>query len=228
MCANDMVMRTKQLVVLVAVAVALGNSERVVAQSKAPAGSTAPTSGATAVAPAPSTSGVGATTASPPPPDYVIGVDDVLSIVFWRENDLSTEVVVRPDGRISIPVINEVVALGLTPEQLRQTLLSAADKYVEDPHVSVVVKEIKSRRVFIMGQIGKGGPYPLVAPMTVMQLIALAGGLQEFAKEKDIVILRQDADGGQSTVRFNYRDVVNRKNLRQNIELKPGDTVIVP
>ena len=141
---------------------------------------------------------------------------------------MSTDVVVRPDGRISIPVINEVVAMGLTPEQLRQTLMSAAERYVEDPNVSVVVKEIKSRRVFIMGQIGKPGPYLLMGPTTVMQLIALAGGLQEFAKEKEIVILRKQPGTVETSVLFNYRDVVNRKNLRQNIELQPGDTVIVP
>jgi polysaccharide export outer membrane protein len=118
--------------------------------------------------------------------------------------------------------------LGLTPEQLRQRLTEVADRYVEDPNVSVVVKEIKSRRVFIMGQIAKAGPYSLMAPMTVMQLIALAGGLSEFAKEDEIVILRHDASGNQSTLQFNYRDVMKRKNLRQNIQLQPGDTVIVP
>jgi polysaccharide biosynthesis/export protein len=168
------------------------------------------------------------TATSPPPADYVIGPDDVLSIVFWRENDLSAEVVVRPDGKISLPVINDVVAMGLTPEQLRKALTEAAIRYVEDPNVSVVVKEIKSRRVFIMGQVSKAGPYSLMAPTTVMQLIALAGGLSEFAKQDEIVILRQEPDGTQASLQFNYRDVMKRKNLQQNIQLKPGDTVIVP
>lgn len=184
------------------------------------------TAAAQSVAP---TVATGAVTAAPvPPPDYVIGADDVLSIVFWRESDMSADVVVRPDGRISIPVVNDVVAMGLTPEQLRQRLTTEASRYVEDPNVSVVVKEIKSRRVFIMGQVAKAGPYPLMAPLTVMQLIALAGGLEEFAKQEDIVILRQEPGGTPSSIRFNYRDVMKRKNLRQNIELKPGDTVIVP
>jgi polysaccharide export outer membrane protein len=183
---------------------------------------------AAAQAVAPSVAAAAKTPAAPPPGDYVIGPDDVLSIVFWRENDLSADVVVRPDGRISLPVLNDVVALGLTPEQLRQRLTEAANRFVEDPNVSVVVKEIKSRRVFIMGQIAKAGPYSLMAPMTVIQLIALAGGLSEFAKQDEIVILRQDASGDQSTLRFNYRDVMKRKNLRQNIQLQPGDTVIVP
>lgn len=221
-------MRTERLFVVVATALSLGG--QLVAQSMAPAGPkvSAPTSSATPIAPATSAAGGGVSAPLAPPPDYVIGPDDVLSIVFWRENDLSAEVVVRPDGRVSIPVINEVVAMGLTPEQLRLKVTSAANRYMEDPSVSVVVKEIKSRRVFIMGQVAKPGPVPLMAPMTVMQLIAIAGGLQEFAKEKDIVILRQEPGGRQSSIRFNYRDIVNRKNLRQNIELKPGDTVVVP
>lgn len=213
----------KRSLVLIAFTATVFGAAPVVAQSTTPAAPTTP-----AIAP-PNSTGVGA--AKPPavpPADYVIGPDDVLSIVFWRENDMSADVVVRPDGRISIPVINEVVAMGLTPEQLRQTLVSAAERYVEDPTVSVVVKEIKSRRVFIMGQIGKPGPYPLMGPTTVMQLIALAGGLQEFAKEKEIVILRKQTDPVETSIRFNYREVVNRKNLRQNIELQPGDTVIVP
>ena len=225
---NEQVTRMKRSLFFIAFTAAMCGGDPVAAQSTAPAGPTTQAVGAPAIA-SPNSAGIGAATAPPvPPADYVIGPDDVLSIVFWRENDLSAEVVVRPDGRISIPVINEVVAMGLTPEQLRQTLVSAAERYVEDPNVSVVVKEIKSRRVFIMGQIGKAGPYLLMGPTTVMQLIALAGGLQEFAKEKEIVILRKQPGAVETSIRFNYRDVVNRKNLRQNIELQPGDTVIVP
>jgi polysaccharide export outer membrane protein len=182
---------------------------------------------AQAVAPSVAAAASTASTVTPPA-DYVIGPDDVLSIVFWRENDLSADVVVRPDGRISIPVINDVVAMGLTPEQLRLAITAAADRYIEEPNVSVVVKEIKSRRVFIMGQVSKAGPYALMVPTTVMQLIALAGGLNEFAKQDEITILRQEPGGNQTSLRFNYRDVMKRKNLRQNILLMPGDTVIVP
>jgi polysaccharide biosynthesis/export protein len=222
--------RNALMVSLVAMAVQMSVGGQLAAQSAAPAAPkvSAPTSGGTAVAPAKAAAGSGVSIPPVAPPDYVIGPDDVLSIVFWRDNDMSTEVVVRPDGRISLPVINDVVAMGLTPDQLRQTLTEAANRYVEDPNVSVVVKEIKSRRVFITGQVSKAGPYALMAPMTVVQLIAIAGGLSEFAKAKDIVILRQEPGGGQSSIRFNYRDVMNRKKLRQNIELKPGDTVIVP
>jgi polysaccharide export outer membrane protein len=162
-----------------------------------------------------------------PPPDYVIGPDDVLTVVFWREKDLSSEVSVRPDGMITLPLLNDVKAAGLTPEQLRDELTKAAEKFVEGPTVSVVVKAINSRRVFITGMVSKPGPYPLTGPTTVTQLIAMAGGLHEFAKKKDITILRNEG-GREVAYRFNFQDVMKRKNLKQNIELKPGDTIIVP
>ena len=161
------------------------------------------------------------------PAGYVIGPDDVLEIVFWREKDMSTEVTVRPDGRITLPLINEVAASGLTPEALRDTLMAAAAKFVEDPNVSVVVKAINSRKVFITGQVAKPGAYPLTGPTTVMQIIAVAGGLHEFADAKNIIIMRNE-NGKPVAYPFNYKDVLKRKNLKQNIELKPGDTVVVP
>lgn len=161
------------------------------------------------------------------PPGYVIGPEDVLAIVFWRDKDMSAEVAVRPDGRITLPLINEVQAEGLTPEQLRQSLMTAAAKYVEDPNVTVVVKAINSRKVFITGQVAKPGAYPLTAPTTVVQLIAIAGGLLEFADSKKIIVMRTE-NGRPMAYPFNYKDVLNRKNLKQNIELKPGDTVVVP
>lgn len=172
-----------------------------------------------------------ATAAIPPgvptPADYVIGPNDVLTVVFWRDKDISGDVVVRPDGRISVPLINEVQASGLTPEQLRQQITTAAAKYVEDPTVSVVVKTINSRKVFITGQVGKPGEYPLSGPTTVLQLLAVAGGVHEFADSKHITIVR--AENGRSVAYpFNYKDVLKGKNLKQNIELKPGDTVVVP
>jgi polysaccharide export outer membrane protein len=159
--------------------------------------------------------------------DYVIGPDDVLTVVFWRDKDLTGDVVVRPDGKISLPLLNDVVAAGLTTDQLRQTLLESAGRYITDPNVTVVVKQINSRRVFITGQVAKPGPYQLTAPTTVVQLIALAGGLTEYADSKNITVLRP-AQPRERSFRVNYRDVAKRKNLRQNIELMPGDTVIVP
>ena len=163
----------------------------------------------------------------PTPADYVIGPNDVLTVVFWRDKDISGDVVVRPDGRISVPLINELQASGLTPEQLRQQITTAAAKFVEDPTVSVVVKTINSRRVFITGQVGKPGEYPLSGPTTVLQLLAVAGGVHEFADSKNITIVRSE-NGRTVAYPFNYKDVLKRKNLKQNIELKPGDTVVVP
>jgi polysaccharide export outer membrane protein len=161
------------------------------------------------------------------PTGYVIGPDDVLAVVFWRDKDMSAEVTVRPDGKITLPLINEVQAAGQTPEQLRDTLQQAATKFLEDPTVSVVVKTINSRKVFITGQVAKPGAYSLSAPTTVMQLIAMAGGLLEFADSKNITIIRNE-NGKPTAYQFNYKDVVKRKNLKQNIELQPGDTVVVP
>lgn len=162
-----------------------------------------------------------------PPPDYVIGPDDQLSIVFWRDKDMSADVTVRPDGKISLPLINDVAAAGLTPEQLRVNIQAAADKFVDDPSVTVVVKEINSRKVYITGQVAKPGPYLLSSPTTVLQLIATAGGVSEYAKSNEIVIMRVE-DGRTTSHKFNYKDVTKGKHLEQNIALKPGDTVIVP
>jgi polysaccharide export outer membrane protein len=161
------------------------------------------------------------------PTGYVIGPDDVLAIVFWRDKDMSVETTVRPDGKITLPLINDVQAAGLTPDQLRDELQKAATKFIEDPTVSVVVKTINSLKVFITGSVAKPGAYALSAPTTVMQLIAMAGGLQEFADSKNITIIRNE-NGKPTAYRFNYKDVLKHKNLKQNIELRPGDTVVVP
>jgi polysaccharide biosynthesis/export protein len=142
-----------------------------------------------------------------PPAGFVLGPDDVLSVVFWRDKEMSTQVTVRPDGKISLPLLNEVQAAGLTPATLREQLAVLAKPYFEHPTVTVVVNQINSRKVFITGQIGKPGSYPLTGPTTVLQLISMAGGLKDFADSRNILIVRH---------------------LRQNIELKPGDTVVVP
>lgn len=164
--------------------------------------------------------------ASVAPPGYVIGPDDVLGVLFWREKDISGDVIVRPDGKITLPLLNDVQAAGMTTEELRASLTTAAARFVEEPNVTVVVRQINSRRVFITGQIGKPGPYTLSPGLTVMQLIALAGGLTEFADSKNIIIMRTEK-GKPMAYRFNYKDVLDRKKLEQNIELKPGDTVVV-
>jgi len=162
-----------------------------------------------------------------PPPDYVIGPDDQLSIVFWSEKNMSSDVIVRPDGKISLPLLNDVQAAGLTPEQLRQNLAQAASNYIEDTTVAVVVKGINSRRVFITGMVARPGGYALTNGLTVLQLIAVAGGLAEWADQKNIKIMRT-VNGRQVSYRFNYKEVLEGKNLKQDLELKPGDTIIVP
>ena len=130
-----------------------------------------------------------ADTARSAPPSYVIGVDDVLSILFWRDKDLSApDVTVRPDGKVTLPLLNDVQAAGLSPEQLRDVVIEAARKYVESPNPTVMVKEIKSRKVFITGQVEKPGPYPLNGATTILQLIATAGGLKEFAEDRKSVV----------------------------------------
>jgi len=165
--------------------------------------------------------------ATPLPAGYVIGAGDLLSIVFWRDKDMSADVAVRPDGKISLPLINEVGAAGSTPEELRTRLVEAAGKFVEDPDVTVVVKEIRSRNVYINGNVARPNMYPLVGDMTVLQLIAVAGGLQEYADSKNIKVIRTE-NGRQQYYKFNYKDVVNQKRTTDNIVLKPGDTVVVP
>jgi polysaccharide export outer membrane protein len=162
-----------------------------------------------------------------PPSGYVIGADDVLVIVFWQDKDMSGEVSVRPDGKISLPLINDIHAAGLTPSQLRDSLEEAAAKFLREPNATVVVKQINSRKVFITGQVTKPGGYSLTAPTTVLQHIAMAGGLLEYAKSDSIVVLRTQ-NGKKLSYRFNYKEVAQQKRLDQNVELQVGDTVLVP
>jgi polysaccharide export outer membrane protein len=126
------------------------------------------------------------------PADYLIGPDDVLQVVFWQEKDLSAEVVVRPDGKISLPLINEVQASGATPADLRLSIMKAASRFVTDPSLTIFVKTINSRKVFVMGQVNKPGPYPLNDSMTVLQMLATAGGLMEYAKGGKITVMRNE------------------------------------
>jgi polysaccharide export outer membrane protein len=174
--------------------------------------------------------GCGAKTAPivtrPAPPEYVIATDDVLTVVFWQEQMTPMEVVVRPDGKISLPLLNDVQAAGFTPQQLAIKLEEAAAKYITEPDATVIVKEIRSRRVFVLGEVGAPGMVPLVRDMTVLQLIAVGGGLLEYADKKNIVIIRT-GEGQEERLKFNYNDVVSGKNVEQNIFLQPGDTVVV-
>jgi len=160
------------------------------------------------------------------PKDYVIGVEDVLNVVFWREKDLSAEVIVRPDGKISLPMLNDVPAAGLTPEQLATAVQQAATKFVREPGATVMVKEIRSRKVYVIGEVVKPGTFPLASELNVMQIIAEAGGFLESANKGDVVIVRTE-NGQERRYKFNYNDVVKGKNVKQNIPLLPGDTILI-
>lgn len=162
------------------------------------------------------------------PSDYVIGVEDRLGVVFWREQDksLSTDVVVRPDGKISLPMLNDVAAVGLTPEQLAARVQQAAAKFIRDAVATVIVREIHSRKVYVIGEVGRPGALELGADMNVLQALAQAGGFQEHAKRGDVVVVRTQ-NGREQRFKFNYKDVVKGKRLEQNIRLVPGDTILV-
>jgi len=168
-----------------------------------------------------------ASTPSPAlPKDYVIGVEDVLAVVFWREKDLSAEVVVRPDGKISLPMLNDVPAAGMAPEQLAETIQKMAIKFVREPGATVIVRQIHSRKVYVIGEVSKPGTFPLASDMNVMQVIAEAGGFLENAKRDDVVVVRTE-NGMERRYRFNYDEVVRGKRIEQNIRLMPGDTILV-
>ena len=181
----------------------------------------------TAVARAPRTTA--AATVAPPvvPADYVIGPEDVLGVVFFREADISGDVTVRPDGVITLPLIGEMKAAGMKTEALRDAIQTAAGKYLTEPNVSVVIRQLNSRKVFITGGVMNSGAHQLTGPRNVMQLIEQAGGLTEYAKKGDITIIRNE-NGRTRSFKFNYDEVSRGKKLEQNILLQPGDTVVVP
>jgi polysaccharide export outer membrane protein len=160
-------------------------------------------------------------------PDYILGPEDVLNVNVWKEAEMSGVVPVRPDGKISLPLLNDVQAAGLTPTQLADQVSEKLKKYVELPRVTVVVTQVNSRRYFVLGEVTKAGAYPLVPNMTVLQALSSAGGFTQFANSKAIYVLRVE-NGKQSKLPFNYRDVVKGRNAEQNILLKPGDTIVVP
>ena len=179
-----------------------------------------------APAPAPPATQPPAAAGITPPPDYVIGEGDVLTITYYDQKEMTADYVVRPDGMITLPLLNDVPARGLTPEQLGKSLLAKSTIF-EDPRITVGVRQINSRKVYISGGVAKPGDYPLLGPMRVSQLISLAGGLREFVNGKEITIIREE-DGKQKPLRFNYEDVQRGRRLEQNVFLRPGDTVLVP
>jgi polysaccharide export outer membrane protein len=159
---------------------------------------------------------------------YVIGNDDVLNVNVWKEPDISRTVPVRSDGNISLPLAGEVAAAGRTPHQLEADIAGKLKNFISEPEVTVIVQEIKSQKFNILGMVGHPGEFPLTNSMTVLDAIALAGGFRDFAKQKSIYVLRENADGTKSHLDFNYKDVVKGKNSAQNVKLQPRDTIVVP
>ncbi|HXP70440.1 MAG TPA: polysaccharide biosynthesis/export family protein [Candidatus Dormibacteraeota bacterium] len=160
-------------------------------------------------------------------PNYVIGPQDVLDISVWKEPELTRPVPVRPDGRISMPLLNDVQAAGKTPLQLAADITAGLKKFVTDPQVTVIVTTINSQRVFILGEVNRAGAYPLLPNMTVLQALSSAGGFTIYANLKKIYLLRVE-DGKQIKHPFNYKDVLAGKAADQNIFVKAGDTIVVP
>ena len=160
-------------------------------------------------------------------PNYIIGARDVLDISVWKEPELTRALPVRPDGKVSLPLLNDVQAAGLTPTQLANNISNELKKYVTNPQVTIIVTQINSQRIYILGEVSRAGAYPLLPQMTVLQALSSAGGLGTFANGKKIYVLRQ-VDGKPEKYPFHYKDVLAGKRANENIELKAGDTIVVP
>lgn len=158
--------------------------------------------------------------------NYMIGPQDVLDVSVWKEPDMSRTVPVRPDGKISLPLLNDIQAAGQTPTQLAAAITEMLRKYVTQPRVTVIVTAINSQRVYVLGEVNRPGPMPLAPNMTVLQAIASAGSLTQFANQRKIYVLRNE-DGKQNRFPFDYKAAL-QGDTTQNIVLKPGDTIVVP
>jgi polysaccharide biosynthesis/export protein len=162
------------------------------------------------------------------PESYIIGAEDVISVFVWKEPEMSKTIPVRPDGMISLPLVGEIKAAGYTPVQLQDVIADAMKKLISDPQVTVVVEKISSLNFNIVGQVNRPGYFPLTRRMTVLDAVAMAGGFRDFAKTKKVYVLRKDANGTEQKLAFNYKEVIKGQNPQQNIELQPGDTIVVP
>jgi polysaccharide biosynthesis/export protein len=159
-------------------------------------------------------------------PDYVIGADDTLHISVWKEPDLTETLPVRPDGKISLPLLNDVTAAGLTPTQLADSITTKLKKYIADPRVTVVVTAMNSQKIYVLGEVMHPGSTALQPNMTVLQALA-SSGFTQFANTKGIYILRTE-NGKQQKIAVHYRELLKGEAIDQNVILKPGDTIVVP
>lgn len=172
---------------------------------------------------------LGAEQAQPSPPEglYEMGPEDVLQVLVWKNEALSKTVMVRPDGWISLPLIGDVKAAGTTPMRLKGIIVEKLKEFVADPNVTVIVEDIRSFKVFIIGEVAKPGAYALKSSTSVVQALSMAGGFTQFASRARIVVLRNEG-GKEVGIRFNYNEVASGSDLSKNLQLRPGDTIIVP
>jgi len=159
---------------------------------------------------------------------YIIGDDDVLSINVWKEPEISKQIPVRSDGKISLPLVGEVLAAGQTPPQLEQEIATKLRGYITDPQVTVIVEQMNSQKFNIFGEVGRPGSYLLISGITIVDALANAGGFKDFAKKKSIYVLRQNPGGGETKIPFNYERFIKGKDVNQNIQIKQHDTIVVP
>lgn len=160
-------------------------------------------------------------------PDYQIGPDDILNIFVWKEAELTRDVTVMADGKISFPLIGDIIVQGKTVAELKDIITTKLKNFIDAPEVTIIVNESRSRRIYTIGNVKAPGPYPLAPNMTVLQALSAAGGFAEWADTKNILIIRREG-GKEAQLNFNYKDVVAGKKIEQNIMLKPNDTIVVP
>jgi polysaccharide export outer membrane protein len=176
----------------------------------------------------PATDALDSQRAALPSAEFVIGTGDILAVNVWREAEISRVVPVRSDGRISLPLLGDLVASGRTPHQLEAEISAKLKDYISEPEVTVIVQEIRSQKFNVLGMVMRPGSYVLTKPVTVLDAIAIAGGFRDFARLKDMYVLRRNPDGKQSRFPFNYKEVVKGHNPGQDLELEPNDTVVIP
>jgi len=162
-------------------------------------------------------------------PEYIIGPEDVLEITVWKNADLSKQVQVRPDGRISLPLLGDISAVAKTPTQLTEEISAGLRAYMENPTISIMIKDVQSYNIYVLGEVNKPGKFPLKSKTTLLLGISVAGGFTPMAARNKIVVFRFTKDGeGQTKLKASYDDIVVRDGSSQNIELKPGDQIVVP
>jgi len=163
-----------------------------------------------------------------PNTSYLIGNGDILEIVTWKEEDFSRdEIIVRLDGMISFPLLDDVMAAGKTPTQLKLDIQEGLKEYVSEPHVTVTVRSANSKRFYILGEVVKTGEYPFTKHLTVLQAFALAGGFTEWASKKEIILFRRD-QGKETVIRIDYKDIIKGRDFSQNVQIRADDTIVVP